>query len=148
MQLDDRIAIENLIFRYARYVDTARYEALGRLFQNGTVTANTLDGSIVGEDAVREYWKSANKRYPDGTPRTHHMITNLEFEVGEGGRHVDVRSCFMVFQATELLPLQPIAGGRYQDRFQKFDGVWGYVTKHIEVTMLGEMSHHLNVVLS
>ena len=39
MDTADRIAIESLIFRYARYVDTAQYESLGELFANARITA-------------------------------------------------------------------------------------------------------------
>ncbi len=50
----DRTAIENLVFRYARYVDTAQYDALGALFAHGKVTTNKTDQVFVGKDAVRE----------------------------------------------------------------------------------------------
>jgi len=147
MNIADKTAIENLLFRYARYVDTAKYAELGKLFANAKVTANKHDGVISGEHEVREYWKMSNKRFEDGTPRTHHVVTNLEFEsLGDNGP-VKLSSCFTVFQATDKLPLQPIAAGRYHDEFRKTNGEWHFVTKHIEVTMLGDMSHHLNVVL-
>ena len=46
--MGDRTAIENLIFRYARYVDTAQYEALGELFAAASITANKTDAPLVG----------------------------------------------------------------------------------------------------
>jgi 3-phenylpropionate/cinnamic acid dioxygenase small subunit len=147
MNSSDKTAIENLLFRYARYVDTAQYDELGKLFANAKVTANKHDGVISGENEVRDYWKMSNKRFEDGTPRTHHVVTNLEFESSGDGGPVKLRSCFTVFQATDKLPLQPIAAGRYQDEFRKTGSQWQFAAKHIEVTMLGEMSHHLNMVL-
>ena len=39
MELADRIAIENLVARYARCVDMADYAALGRMFAAGRITA-------------------------------------------------------------------------------------------------------------
>ena len=146
MNVDDRTAIENLLFQYARYVDTAKYAELGKLFAGAKVTANKHAGVIEGEDQVREYWKMSNKRFEDGTPRTHHVVTNLEFEEPTAGR-ILLKSCFTVFQATDRLPMQPIAAGRYHDEFHKTNGKWHFFTKHIEVTMLGDMSQHMNVVL-
>jgi 3-phenylpropionate/cinnamic acid dioxygenase small subunit len=147
MNAADRTQIENLIFRYARYVDTAQWEDLGRLFAAAQVTANKTDLKLVGAEAVRDYWKSINRQYENGTLCTHHVVTNLEMEEISGGE-VSVRSCFTVFQATPKLPLQPIACGRYQDRFDKAEGVWRFRSKHIEVTLVGEMREHLNISLS
>ena len=147
MDLADRTSIENLIFRYARYVDTAQYEALGDLFTHARITANKTDQIFVGAAAVRDYWRMSNKRFPCGTPRTHHVITNLEFEP-DAGDALNVRSCFSVFQATPTVPLQPIACGRYHDVFERVDGDWRYRSKHIEVTLLGDLSDHLNVEIS
>ena len=147
MNAADRTAIENLIYRYARYVDTADYDALGELFAAAKITANKTDTPLAGREVVREYWKSTNKRFDCGTPRTHHVVTNLEFEPGSGGDAVRVRSCFTVFQATPHLPLQPIACGRYDDWFERSAMDWRFRSKHIEVTLLGEMGEHLNIQL-
>jgi 3-phenylpropionate/cinnamic acid dioxygenase small subunit len=145
MDTADRTAIENLIFRYARYVDTAQYEALGELFATASITANKTDAPLVGAAAIGEYWRSINKRYDCGTPRTHHVVTNLEYEPARGGAEMRVKSAFTVFQAVAQLPLQPIACGRYDDGFEKTAGTWRFRSKHIEVTLLGDMSQHLNI---
>jgi 3-phenylpropionate/cinnamic acid dioxygenase small subunit len=144
MDVADRTAIENLLFSYARYVDTAQYEALGELFATARITANKTDTPLAGAQVVAEYWRATNKRY-DGSPRTHHVVTNLEYEPAAGGAEIRVRSCFTVFQAAPRLPLQPIACGRYDDVFERVSGAWRFRSKHIEVTLLGEMSEHLNI---
>ena len=147
MTSDDRTAIENLIFRYARYVDTAQYEALGALFTDAAITANKTTQVFAGAAAVRDYWRMSNKRFAEGTPRTHHVVSNLEFEPAATGQ-VLVRSCFTVLQATGTIPLQPIACGRYEDLFDQGPAGWRFRSKHIEVTLLGDMSDHLNVSIS
>ena len=73
------------------------------------------------------------------------MVTNLEYEPVAGGAAVHVKSAFTVFQAAPRLPLQPIACGRYDDVFEKTSGTWRFRSKHIEVTLLGDMSQHLNI---
>jgi len=145
MDTADRTAIENLIFRYARYVDTAQYEALGELFAAASITANKTDAPLVGATVIGEYWRSINKRYDCGTPRTHHVVTNLEYEPARGGAEMRVKSAFTVLQAVAQLPLQPIACGRYDDVFEKTAGTWRFRSKHIEVTLLGDMRQHLNI---
>ncbi len=148
MDMADRTAIENLIYRYARYVDTAQYEALGQLFRDAVITANKTDQVFRGAEAVRDYWRMSNKRFECGTPRTHHVVTNLEFDESADGSTVKVKSCFTVMQATSIIPLQPIACGRYDDEFDRGPEGWRFRSKHIEVTLLGNMSDHLNVEIS
>jgi 3-phenylpropionate/cinnamic acid dioxygenase small subunit len=145
---EDRTAIANLIFRYARFVDTAQYEALGALFADAVITANKTAQRFSGAAEVRDYWRMSNRRFEEGTPRTHHVVTNLEFEAGDDPGTVRVHSCFTVLQSTPRIPLQPIACGRYQDLFDRGAEGWRFRSKHIEVTLLGNMSDHLNVAIT
>lgn len=147
MDLSDRMAIESVIFRYARYVDTAQWEALGRLFAAAKVTANKTDRVLAGAAVVGDYWKATNRVHDNGTLRTQHVVTNLEFEPQPDGT-IRVFSCFTVFQATPKLPLQPIAAGRYDDVFEKADGAWRFRSKHIDVTLVGDTSEHLNISIA
>ena len=146
MELSDRIQIENQIFRYTRYVDTCQWEDLGRLFAHARITANKTDQVLEGAEVIGNYWASINRQYDNGTLNTHHVVTNLEWETTADG-HVHVKSCFTVFQATPALPLQPIACGRYDDVFEKAEGGWRFRSKHIDVTLMGNMSQHLNIAL-
>lgn len=147
LTFSDKIEIDNLLARYARYVDQADYVSLGRLFVAGKITANVRsDPPIVGEEAVRTFYSTTNRTHADGTARTHHIVTNLEYRWLDSGC-VQVDSCFTVFQATETLLLQPIVAGRYNDVFRKIDGAWHFEVKHIIVTHLGELSEHLTISL-
>jgi 3-phenylpropionate/cinnamic acid dioxygenase small subunit len=146
MEFRDRNEIESLIFRYVRYVDTCQWHDLGQLFAAATVTAKGTDLKLEGAEVIGNYWKSVNKQYDTGTLRTHHVVTNLEFEDQSGGE-VSVRSCFTVFQATPNLPLQPIVCGRYTDIFDRADGAWRFRSKDIDVTLVGNVREHLNIEL-
>ena len=147
MEFADRTAIESLIFRYTRYVDTCQWENLGNLFAAAVITANKTDQRLEGAEVIGNYWKSINKQYDNGTLNTQHVVTNLEFDARPDGA-VSVHSCFTVLQATPMLPLQPIACGRYTDIFEKADGGWRYRSKQIDVTLIGNMSQHLNIELA
>jgi len=78
---------------------------------------------------------------PDGTPRTKHVITNVIIDV-EGDR-ARAQSYGTVFQQTDVFPLQPIASGRYIDRFERIDGTWWFVERVMSRFLLGDRSHHI-----
>lgn len=152
MKLTDKTAIENLIYRYARLVDTAAYEELGAMFVRGHITSNkrapddAMESALRGSTAVSNFYSTTNKTYSTGGAQTHHVVTNLEFEHWTEGA-VIVHSCFTVFQGTTALPLQPIVCGRYRDELRCTDGIWHYHSKHIEVTLVGNITNHLNIDL-
>ena len=143
-----REAIEHLIFGYARCVDHADWDGLGALFAHARVGASTSDDVAEGSEAVANLWRGVNKVHPDGTLRTRHLITNLDLDIDEDAGTATVESYFMVFQQTDVLALQPIAGGRYTDRFERVDGEWRFTEKYIWVDQVGDTSDHLVVDLA
>jgi hypothetical protein len=53
------------------------------------------------------------------------------------------RAYFTVLQARPGLPLQPIASGRYRDRFERRDGQWRFAERRVRVDLVGDLSRHL-----
>jgi 3-phenylpropionate/cinnamic acid dioxygenase small subunit len=139
----DERAIERILFRYARCVDSANWEGLGELFRYGQVVTEGVEGVAAGPEAVRDVWRTVNRVHPDGTLRTRHLLTNVIVDVSADGHSAKADAYFMVFQATPELALQPIAGGRYEDTFHKIDGVWWFKQKKIHVNLVGDVSNHL-----
>ena len=56
---------------------------------------------------------------------------------------VEMRSRFVVLQATERLALQPIAVGRYVDRVERRGGTWRIVKRQMLPQLWGDTSQHL-----
>jgi ketosteroid isomerase-like protein len=144
MELADRNAIESLIFRYARYVDTCQWHDLGQLFAAAVITVNNTDWRLEGAETISNHYRDANRQYDNGTLNTQHVFTNLEFDSLPNG-DIRVHSCLTALQATTALPLQPIATGRYTDVFEKTDGKWRFKSRHIDIRLVGNLSQHLNV---
>jgi 3-phenylpropionate/cinnamic acid dioxygenase small subunit len=81
--------------------------------------------------------------YADGTPRTRHVTTNIAIEVDEEAGTAVARSYFTVLQALPDLALQPIASGRYRDRFERRGGQWRFTARRATVGLVGDVSRHL-----
>jgi ketosteroid isomerase-like protein len=142
--IEDYLKITALIAQYTRAVDSADFETLGQLFALGEVTTNREGAELKGSETIARYWQDVNKTYGDAGLATHHMVTNLEFGDLKTAA-VDVRSYFLVLQATPGFPLAPIVAGRYVDHFVRRGDDWHYAKKHIEVSLVGDVSHHLNI---
>jgi 3-phenylpropionate/cinnamic acid dioxygenase small subunit len=143
----DERAIERILFHYGRCVDSADWEGLGELFRYGQVLTEGTDTVAVGSDAVSDVWRTVNRVHADGTLRTRHLLTNIVVDVSADRDSAKADAYFMVFQATPQLPLQPIAGGRYEDTFHKIDGAWWFKQKKIHVDLVGDVSNHLMLAL-
>jgi ketosteroid isomerase-like protein len=139
----DHVAIANLVATYAEHIDAGDFAAVGALFAHGAITGDAIPGEVRGAEAVQQMYEQWTRRYDDGTPRTHHVMTNLIIEVDDQGATAAGRTYFTVFQQTPELPLQPIVAGRYVDRFERVDGTWRFAARHIAVRLSGDVSHHL-----
>jgi len=142
-RLEAQIAIQQLMFRYAECVDLARFEDLGELFRHGSLGAVGSD-PMRGAAAIRNFYAATNKVHGDGTLRTRHLATNPIIEVDRGLSRATARSYFVVFQATDAVPLQPIVAGRYHDAFHVVDGAWRFAERLVLVDQIGEMKDHLS----
>jgi len=140
---DDWHAIETLIMTYAERVDLGDYAGVADLFDGATYRSALGDDVMVqdGRDAVLNTFETLVRRYPDGTPRTKHVTTNVMVEVD--GDTATARSYYTVMQQTDVLPLQPIICGRYHDRFEQRDGAWRFTDRLIFSDLIGDLSHHL-----
>ncbi len=90
-------------------------------------------------------WQSGVTVYPDGTPRTKHVVTNPIIEVDAAAGTATCRSYYTVFQQAGDFALQPIVAGRYHDQFERVDGKWRFVFRDYSMMdMIGDVSHHLH----
>lgn len=142
---DDRAAIEILLADYADHIDDGDFDAVGALFARGRVCDATGTVLAAGTEAVRELYEATTRRHPDGTPRTHHAVTNVAIAVI--GDTATARSRFVVFQAVADGDLRPVITGRYQDAFACRHGIWHFTERRMDVGLTGDLSEHLLIDL-
>jgi hypothetical protein len=143
--MDAEAAIHELIVRYCECVDRADFDGVGELFAHATLRSNAGPEPVGGRQAVRDLYAATNRIHADGTPRTHHLVTNVVIDVDEAAGRATARSCFTAFQATPRLPLQPIVAGRYEDAFARVDGRWRFADRMVFVDLLGDLSQYMAV---
>ena len=100
-----------------------------------------------GADEVRWMYDGATRLYPDGTPRTKHVTTNLILEIDDAAGAATCRSYFTVLQQVDDLALQPIIAGRYHDRFVREADVWRFAERRFHIDLVGDLSHHMLTAL-
>ncbi|MEU1206245.1 nuclear transport factor 2 family protein [Nocardia sp. NPDC005825] len=139
----DTTAVTNLIAKYAELIDTGDFAGVGALFEDAEFIGN--GGSVRGRAAIERMFTGLVIRYEDGTPRTHHVTTNIALEFDDPATTATARAYFTVFQALPDLPLQAIAAGRYRDRFQCLDGQWRFAERQVTMHLTGDLSRHLRM---
>ena len=133
--------IENLIATYAFLVDDGAFDELGLLLDRCDFKLG--DGPVIrGKEAVAKFGRQALQVFEDGTPRTRHVTTNIIIEVDEAAGTAKARAYYTVLQAVKDFPLQPIACGRYRDRFERTDGKWFFAERSVQTDLVGDVSHH------
>lgn len=141
---EDWHAIHALLVTYAEHLDAGAFDRLAALFEHATYRIEHAGADHVstyrGADDVLAFC-AATRIHADGTPRTRHVVTNPLIEV-DGDRAI-ARCYATVFQQTDALPLQPIASGRYLDRFERAGGGWRFADRLVTGFLLGDRSEHV-----
>jgi hypothetical protein len=137
-----RRAIERLMNDYCYLIDSGDIDAFSALFAGGHWgVIGEPGGPAVGAAAVAERLQAVIL-YEDGTPRTKHLMSNVDIEV-ESETRATARCCIMVMQAVvPELPLQAIFIGRYDDVFECVDGEWRFLSRDIHPDLIGRMDFH------
>ncbi|HAY52211.1 MAG TPA: nuclear transport factor 2 family protein [Acidimicrobiaceae bacterium] len=132
--------IKHLLLEYARRIDNGDFVGIGELFSRGKIIIDDAT-HIEGSDNVSSMYTNTTRRYEDGTPRTHHVTTNIEIHIA--GSSAESSSYFTVFQGMKDFPLQAIITGQYFDSFYLHDDGWWFKSRKIEIRQIGDVSHHL-----
>jgi len=145
MSADDRLAITELLYRYAELIDAGDFDGVGQLLSRSTF-GGAASGSVSGAENIAKLFAMTTRRYPDhgNTPRTRHLVLNPIVEL-RGDGTATTRSTFCVVQDTETVPIQPIVVGRYYDTFGHDDTGWFFTERNVEIQMIGDVSAHLMV---
>ena len=133
--------INALLNEYARTLDTGRVEDCAALFAHADFTIEGI-ASVRGKDGVAGLF-SVIILYEDGTPRTKHLISNVEIEVSNDGATARAFSYLTVMQQVGSHPLQPISSGAYADEFSLKENIWVFTSRTISGALIGDMSLHL-----
>lgn len=148
MSAEDRLAVTELLYRYAELIDAGDFDGVGRLLARSTF-GGPASGSVSGADNIAKLFAMTTRRYPEhgNTPRTRHLVLNPVVEFNGDGT-ASTRSTFCVVQDTETVPIQPIVVGRYYDTFghdPDVPGGWYFTERKVEIQMIGDVSAHLMV---
>ena len=139
------VEIANLLYRYAELVDSGDLPGVGTLLENARMKILGVE-ELQDSVATLAMLQAVVKIYPCGTPRTKHVVTNPILEIDEAAGKATCRSHYTVLQATEDIPLQVIAAGRYHDRFERVGGSWRFVYRDYTLFDLkGNISGHLHL---
>lgn len=139
----DAREIEGLVVRYAELVDDGDFVGVGELL--GGATYRWSAAPLVGQAEIERWFRDTLIVYPDGTPRTQHVTTNITVEPGGSPDQASARSYVTVLQAAPGEVPHVIAAGRYRDRFERQDGVWRFVERAVDIRLVGDLSKHLRL---
>ncbi|BBZ35052.1 nuclear transport factor 2 family protein [Mycolicibacterium confluentis] len=133
----DRMAITDLLYRYAELIDAGDFDGVGVLLGRGSFMG------VAGAQSIADLFAGTTRRFPEfgNTPRTRHLVLNPIVEVD--GDVASARSTFCVVQQTSMVPLQPIVVGRYADTFSRDGDDWYFTARTVVIEMLGDVSDHL-----
>ena len=140
---EDWRAIHGLLMTYAELVDAGRFTEAAAMFDKATYRVDQrgrAQPEMYRGSAEVSAYMARTKLFPDGTPRTKHVNTNVIIDIGTA---TATSRCYVtVMQQTDTLPLQPVATGRYIDMFERVEGEWRFTDRLITGFLVGDVSQH------
>ena len=134
--------ITNLIYRYDEHVDRGRFADAAALFADATVVYEGRAITTTGAPELEAFLHASDRLYPDGTPRTLRLRTNVIVDVDDDERHASAFSFFTMFQEAAGFPLQVILAGVTRDRFDHTAEGWRFAARSVEIRLTGDLSAH------
>lgn len=137
--VEDKLAVIELLYRYAELIDAGDFDGVGELLGRGSFMG------VTGARSIAKLFANTTRRFPEhgNTPRTRHLVQNPIVDVD--GDTAAARSTFCVIQQTDTVALQPIVVGRYADTFARDDEGWHFTERTVDIQMLGDVSDHLMI---
>lgn len=142
IEFSDHHAIERLIHLYPHYLDAGRFDMLGSLFEHADLYIGAELVAHSDPSAVTALWRRYVRIYPNGTPRTRHIVSNIMID-SAGADQATAYSSVVVLQQPAGLSLRPIITGDYLDKFGRIDGRWWFTERRVGNDLFGDLSHHL-----
>jgi 3-phenylpropionate/cinnamic acid dioxygenase small subunit len=132
--------ITALVHEYARRLDAGDLDGVAALFEHATWRSTETGQTLEGTERIRRVYDRVVLY--DGSPRTKHLITNLDVELLD----TDTASAHCYFTVLQgVVPGQPvdvILSGRYVDRFEKVGGSWRFADRLFVTDLIGDLSRH------
>ncbi len=139
--MSDLDEIRDLLGRYCELVDGADWDGVGELFTFGVLTDERGTELARGIADVAAFYRDSVQLH-DGRPGTKHLVTNVVIE-SQGAERIVSRSSYLVLQALDDFPLQPIISGRYRDTFVRTGSGWAFAERSFTADLFGDLSRHL-----
>ena len=135
--------ILHLLNRYGFAIDTGDLDGFASLFEHGSWE---MEGAapLIGKQSALAMLSNV-KIYQDGTPKTKHVTSNVDFSINEAAGTASSECYVTVFQQTDEFPLQAIFSGHYFDQFERVNDSWRFTRRVIRHALVGNMSAHLKV---
>jgi hypothetical protein len=129
------------MYRYAACIDLGDLDGVANLFINGEFRSAGNDRVLRGRDQVRKMFDGVVLY--DGTPRTHHVITNVIIDVEDAATEATGSCYFAVLQGVnEGGPIETILVGRYMDKYRRASSGWEFAERCVVTDFAGDLSRH------
>jgi len=141
-RVGDLEQIEAVVYGYAERIDAGDFDGVVAMFGHATWRSSATGETYTDPAAVRAVYDRI-ARYPDGTPRTKHLITNLVVDIADDRRSATGRCSFTVLQTVEPgEPLSVVVAGRYEDRYERGPDGWRFADRLFVGERTGEQDRH------
>jgi len=127
----DYLSIERLILDFGYLFDRGDFDGAAAVIDSGSMrylAGAEVIGEVSTKEDIRRLIGSATI-HDDGTPGTHHVITNIRIDIDESSSTASASSYVTILQVSDDSALRLKAAGSYHDRFAIGAEGWHFVER-------------------
>lgn len=141
--LEDRLAIEEVVYLYARASDNRDFELMRTLFcaDAHAVVRDTVSGreeALTGVEAITAFVDKRHAEEFARGDRRRHLTSNFVLDTCDGTQAV-AHAYVCVLQSVVGQPMQLASMGHYEDHFRKEDGRWRILKRFLTIEGKGRI---------
>lgn len=135
MQIDDKLAVQELLARSAYALDERELELLADTFSVGAtltidIAGTDSEASFEGRDAIMGLMRDSMEAQAD---KRRHVVTNVFFDSLDGGEVTVISN--VTITSVEHGAIRLVTSGLYRDTVIREDGRWRIARRRIELDM-------------
>ena len=138
--MSDYEEIVNILHSYPELLNTGQFDAVGELFKYGEVRVVGKPQRYKGAEEVAGMYRESTVVPPTG-PDSLLYTSNLVVKID--GDTATATSYFIAFHQKPGRVVEPVVGGRYNDKLAKQDGRWVLKERVMKIDLVGDLSGHL-----
>jgi hypothetical protein len=138
-------AIERMIYAVGYAIEDGDFQKVGDIMGDATMGADLIGRkAFKGSDEIRDQYSRTNIVYPGRGRASKEIYHNILVEIDLDNQTATSVTSYTVPHQPPDAVFELIVAGRYEDEWERRDGVWRWIDRYIVVQFKNDLNKHMH----